>query len=87
MNAIIKQYQLTHIDLLKIDVEGHEWPILENISNHHWPVIKHIAIEISKHNPHKDNLIQLLKKQGYHISFKSHSQIKDPLIQMLYASK
>jgi FkbM family methyltransferase len=47
LSDTIRQQDLEHVDLLKIDVEGAELDVLEGIEEQHWPRIQQLAMEIS----------------------------------------
>jgi FkbM family methyltransferase len=75
LTEIVKQTQLTHIDLLSLDVEGHEYEVL--LSWNFSIPIDIILIETLGVQPEKDELCrQLLIKNNYKFITKcSHNEI------------
>jgi Methyltransferase FkbM domain len=53
------------IDLLKIDVEGHELAVLQGIAEHDWQRIQQIAAEAHTAEC-LQQVVQLLQQRGYH---------------------
>jgi FkbM family methyltransferase len=50
LSDTIREQGLERVDLLKVDVEGAEFDVLEGIEEHHWPRIRQIAMEIAPGN-------------------------------------
>ncbi|WP_196246484.1 non-ribosomal peptide synthetase [Xanthomonas arboricola] len=46
LSDVIAEQQVTHIDLLKIDVQRAELDVLEGIDDAHWPLIQQVVMEI-----------------------------------------
>lgn len=60
LSETIRQQGLERIDLLKIDVEGAELEVLEDIEEAHWPRIRQLAVEIA--HAHKRDLPKLCQR-------------------------
>src|SRR5262249_46756787 len=43
LSAVVREHRVERIDLLKIDVEGAEFEVLEGIDEDHWPLIGQIV--------------------------------------------
>ena len=92
LSAVMREEKIKRIDLLKIDVEGNEYEILEGIEKQDWPKIKQVVAEI--HNKQLlDQASGLLLKRGYDVTieieegevldqFESHDGYR---LYMLYA--
>jgi FkbM family methyltransferase len=66
ISSVIREHNISHIDLLKIDVEKSEQDIVNGINSSDWPKIKQIVIEVHDFNGdmcEKMNL--LLKEKGF----------------------
>tara|TARA_R110002074_G_scaffold137562_1_gene282694 strand:- start:19 stop:666 length:648 start_codon:yes stop_codon:yes gene_type:complete len=61
---LIKKYDLKQIDFFKVDIEGSEYEVFENISQDHASMIKQMSIEV--HIPEKDpQLVRHLEHLGF----------------------
>lgn len=66
--AIINQHQLQHIDLVKVDCEGSEYPVIYDSPVHIWQKIKAMTIEVHNLDKEKRNVDALkgfLQQKGY----------------------
>jgi FkbM family methyltransferase len=69
--AIIRENKLIAIDLLKLDCEGSEYPILYDSPETIWPLIKCLCIEVHELDKEKRNhkyLSTFLRQKGFHLS-------------------
>jgi len=68
LSAIIREYQISSIDFLKVDTEGDELLVLNGIHDEDFSIIRHIAVEV-----HSDLLYEEVKDKlsrlGYTLSF------------------
>lgn len=64
LSTVIDEYNIPRIDLLKIDVEGHELAVLQGIEEHHWPLIRQIVLEV-ENIPTLRQIETLLTNQGF----------------------
>jgi len=66
LSSIIEEHQVEQIDLLKIDVEGCEFLVLEGIDEKDWGKIRQAVIEISpEHVSRVESLIEQLNAKGF----------------------
>ncbi len=70
LEDIFSLFHLEKIDLLKIDIEGEEWNILENFSKHDFERIQQISVEFHDFmdpslRQRSERCIKLLKDLGY----------------------
>lgn len=49
VSALMRRHDITHVALLKIDVEGCEEAVLQGIADADWKVIDHVALEVHGH--------------------------------------
>lgn len=61
----IDKLGVARIDLLKIDVEGAEWDVLQGLSDTHWPLIQQIVAEVHDENGRLKRFTELLEKRGF----------------------
>jgi FkbM family methyltransferase len=74
LSKIIEQNNLAVIDLLKLDCEGSEYPILYDSPLHIWSLIKCLAIEVHELDNDKRNcrhLASFLGKKGFEMIIRS----------------
>jgi len=64
ISAIIEEYDIEHIDLLKIDCEGAELEALKGIQDEHWSRIQHVIAEVHDIDGRLDEVLSLVKKHG-----------------------
>ncbi len=70
MSDIIERFLVPRIDLLKIDVEGSEFHVLEGIKDEHYNSINQIVAEIhdvTNDSTEVKNLLDNLKDKGYDV--------------------
>jgi FkbM family methyltransferase len=88
LSSSIRQLGIQSIDLLKIDVEGDEYSILQGIDEDDWSKIKQIVIEINDIENRLNNIVNLLKKYDFNIIFEKNNLLPSSLNNYnLYASR
>jgi len=68
LDQILRQNQLSHVDLLKVDCEGSEYPIIYESPEYVWQIVKKIIIEVHNLDEHQRNVESLqkyLETRGY----------------------
>lgn len=65
LSQIILEHNIPHIDLVKIDVEGSEWDVLQGIEARDWPKINQFVIEVHNIDNRVNKLVELLRQHGY----------------------
>lgn len=65
LTSVCKQHGIESIDLLKIDVEGAEWDVLNGIDAQLWPRIEQLALEVNDFEGRIEQITALLRQQGY----------------------
>lgn len=86
LSQIICDQQITRIDLLKIDVEGSEWDVIQGIESKDWEIIKQVAIEIDN-DQNIDLICHVLSQQGFRIRKHIYEPLSDTTVCMLYAMR
>jgi len=86
ISSIIKEHQVSHIDLLKIDAEKSEENILLGIEEDDWSKIRQIAIEIHDATGNLEKSIKgLLQSKGFEAHIEEELQFKGAGIFNIYA--
>jgi FkbM family methyltransferase len=73
LSSVIEELDINTIDLLKIDVEGEEYKVLQGINPGDWSKIKQIVAEVHDVEDRMDNMRLLLKNNGFNITIERNS--------------
>lgn len=88
LSSTIRQLGIQSIDLLKIDVEGDEYSILQGIDEEDWSKIKQIVIEVHDIEDRLNKIYKLLKKYEFNIILEKNDLLPSSLNNYnLYASR
>ena len=68
LSSIIRQYEVSQIDLLKVDVQKSELDVLLGIDADHWVKVKQIAMEVQDGGGRLQGILSLLADRGYQVS-------------------
>ena len=75
LSDYINSHNIDCIDIVKIDVEGHELNVLKGIEDDHFAIINSFIIEIENFSTHSRNEIEsILHKHTYHTSIERENQ-------------
>ena len=77
ISAIIDQYDVEKIDLLKVDVEGCEERVLNGIQDKDWGKIQQLTLEVENFATVK-RLTSKLQKLGFTVSSQPSERIANP---------
>ena len=64
LDAVIRREKLERIDLLKIDVEGHELEVLRGLGPDSWPLVQQIVLETHDRDGRQTAIEALLTTNG-----------------------
>lgn len=91
LSNIIKEQGIQRIDLMKVDAENYEWPVLMGIEDGDWDKIQQIAMEVHTHIKGGRNLMQeiteLFEDKGFTVEEGEESRETLMGVYMLYARK
>jgi FkbM family methyltransferase len=87
ISQVIQEYQIEHIDLIKINVEKSEYDILLGIDEEDWAKIDQLVVEVHKGEGRMTNIEKLLRAHGYEIAIEQNPALKDTVLHMIYAWK
>lgn len=80
----IQQEKISHIDLLKLDIEGAELAVIEGITQNDWLKIRQIVMEV--HNEIDLNkIISLLEQNNFELVVEADKQLKNAGIYNIFA--
>ncbi|GBF75723.1 hypothetical protein PA598K_04151 [Paenibacillus sp. 598K] len=83
---IMRRYELTQVDLLKIDVEKSEFEVLEGIGRDDWTRIRQVVMEV--HNlddAQLRRLRQVFEDQGFSVVIDAYDDLNIPDYYNVYA--
>jgi len=75
LSEIIREYNVEHIDLLKVDTEKSEVDVLAGIEEEDWPKIKQIALEAHSQEL-TDTSMAILQQHGFNISVETYQTLE-----------
>jgi hypothetical protein len=67
ISAAMREYDIGHVDLMKVDVEGAEWAVLQGIEASDWPRIRQLAVEVHDVDGRVERMRALLEEKGYEV--------------------
>ena len=70
LGRIMDEHNLDTVNYLKLDCEGAEFEILQNLEAAYWPRIERIAVEYHEDGPSKkgSDLVEILERQGFDVT-------------------
>src|SRR5205085_9262384 len=88
LSSVMQEEAITHIDLLKIDVEGAELDVLQGIDAGDWPKIDQLVIEVdSKGGQVLDEITTLLRGHGYYVGVEEDEALAGTGVYNVYARR
>lgn len=88
LSHVIEQNQLQQIDLLKIDAEKSELPVLEGIEDRHWAMIKQIVVEVhDQEGGIFAQVKQLLEEKGFVLAVEEENLLQGSGLYNIYARR
>ncbi|MGR3277594.1 FkbM family methyltransferase [Acaryochloris marina NIES-2412] len=87
LSQVIKEENLDHIDLLKIDVEKTEMEVLLGIDKLDWKKIKKIVIEVHDYQDRLNSIKSLLESNEYNITVDQEEMFVGSNIYNVFATK
>ena len=88
LSGFVTEKNLQRINLLKLDCEGHEWEVLQGISEEHWPIIESLVIEIHDIDERASKTESLLREKGFtRINLEKEKALEETSLINLYATR
>ncbi len=85
LNTLIDSTGIRHINLLKLDVEGKEYEVLQSIRSEHWAMIDQLVIEVHDAPLTLSPLEELLWKHDFEVTTVSDELHAEACKAMIYA--
>lgn len=88
LSHVIEENQLQQIDLLKVDAEKSELPVLQGIEDRHWSRIKQIVVEVhDQEGSIFTQVKQLLEEKGFVLAVEEENLLQGSGLYNIYASR
>ncbi|TWI82139.1 FkbM family methyltransferase/HAD superfamily phosphatase (TIGR01681 family)/FkbH-like protein/amino acid adenylation domain-containing protein, partial [Chitinophaga japonensis] len=85
VSAVMQEWNVSHIDLLKIDVEKSEWDILQGIAAADWQRIRQVIVEVHDIDGRLEQVKHLLEQQGYDVHVEQEEELAGTALYNIYA--
>lgn len=72
LDNVVARYGIEAIDLLKIDTEGQERPVLDGIGEDLWPKIRQLLVEVHRGRDELQTIRAELEERGYETEIEDH---------------
>ena len=88
ISDVIRENGIERIDLLKVDAEKSELPILQGIDEEDWPKIQQIVIEVhDKVGDLIETVVKLLKSKGFVFEMTEEELLRNSGLYNIYATR
>ncbi|MCC7416299.1 MAG: amino acid adenylation domain-containing protein [Acidobacteria bacterium] len=85
VSSAMRRYEVTGIDLLKIDVEKSELAVLEGIDEADWPKIRQVIVEVHDRDGQLDRVTRLLARHGFVVAVDQDGALASTGLYSVYA--
>eukprot|EP00946_MAST-07B_sp_MAST-7B-sp1_P001737 g1737.t1 len=79
LTSVVRDFNVNHIDLLKIDVEGFEEKVLSGISSSDWEKIRQVALEVEDFATTR-RVTRLLEGLGFRVTSEASEKRANPRV-------
>ncbi|MBW4499443.1 MAG: FkbM family methyltransferase [Scytonema hyalinum WJT4-NPBG1] len=79
LSSVMSELNIQSIDLLKIDVEGEEYEVLQGVNDNEWKKIKQIVAEVHDREGRLDRFQKMLTAYGFDITVEKSNLTPDTL--------
>ncbi|WP_133054636.1 FkbM family methyltransferase, partial [Niastella populi] len=87
LSQVIRENAITHIDLLKIDVENAELDVVNGIAEEDWTKIDQIVIEVHDDNDRLRKITQIISSNGFTVSAYQSEELKGTKLYDVYCTR
>ena len=85
LSQVMRGEGVTYIDLLKIDVEGAEYAVLQGIEADDWPRIGQLVVEVHALEGRLEQILALLRGHGYQVACEQADGLAQTSLYNVYA--
>jgi FkbM family methyltransferase len=87
LSSVLRELELEHVDLLKIDVEGAELDVLEGIRDEDWPLIRQIVIEVHDRGRRGSAVADQLRSRGFRLAIEEEPVMHGTDVHLAYGTR
>jgi nonribosomal peptide synthetase DhbF len=87
LSAVVREYGVERIDLLKVDVESAEYEVLQGIDAAHWPLIRQLVVEVHDVDGRLERVLTLLRGLGYEVTCAQDQLLDNTALYNVYANR
>lgn len=87
LSDVVEVAGVDRIDLLKVDVEGHELPVLRGIDEELWPRVDHIVVEVADRSGELSEIRELFAAHGMRTSVRQSAEFRNSNLFMVFADR
>ena len=87
LSQVLRDESLTHVDLLKLDVEKAELDVLRGVDEADWPRIRQIVAEVHDEQGRLATISEMLAQRGFSVSTEQEAMWRETGVHMLYATR
>ena len=87
LSQVIREQNIEHIDLIKINVEKSELDVLLGIEDNDWPKIRQVVVEVHNSGDSLKRVHILLEKHGFQVRTVQNSIFKNTVLFTVYAQR
>ncbi|NET58108.1 MAG: FkbM family methyltransferase [Symploca sp. SIO2E6] len=88
LSSVIEECNIERIDLLKLDAEKSELPVLQGIKDHHWPIIKQMVVEVhDQEGSIISEVKRLLQEKGFELIINEENLLHGSGLYNIYATR
>ena len=88
LSSVIEEKNIKRIDLLKLDAEKSELPVLQGIKEHHWSLIQQMVVEV---HDQEGSIIgqvkQILQDRGFELTVVEENLLQGSGLYNIYATR
>jgi FkbM family methyltransferase len=85
LSEVLRQNRIDRVDLLKIDAERSEQPILGGLAEADWPKIRQVVVEVHEGDDATQAMVDLLKRRGFHVAAEPNPTFSS--LSLVYATR
>lgn len=88
LSEIIAENDIQQIDLLKLDAEKSELPVLQGIREEDWPRIRQLVMEVhDQEGPVIDAVTQILRDKGFELAIEEETYLHNSGLYNIFATR
>ncbi|NET03602.1 MAG: FkbM family methyltransferase [Symploca sp. SIO2B6] len=88
LSSVIKEHNIERIDLLKLDAEKSELPVLQGIEDQHWEIIQQMVVEVhDQEGSVIKEVKRLLQEKGFELHIEEETLLHGSGLYNIYARR